>query len=272
MTIYYVYAYLRNKDSKTAKAGTPYYIGKGCRKRAWQKHQNSVMVPKKENIIILENNLTEIGAFAIERRLIRWFGRKNIKTGILVNLTDGGEGVSGYQHTEYAKNKMSETRTGKKQSSETRLKLSNIHKGRTAPNKGVSPSPETRIKLSIANKNKKKTEEVKNKIRLSHLGKKHTTEHRENHRNAVKNYRPSDETKMKIGDFNRGMKQWNNGYINKNSKTCPGPEWVHGFIKKQCNNMKYWTNGEIIKKSEECPGEGWYRGRKLNSKINNIHK
>jgi hypothetical protein len=29
MSIYYVYAYLRSKDSPTAIAGTPYYIGKG---------------------------------------------------------------------------------------------------------------------------------------------------------------------------------------------------------------------------------------------------
>jgi len=26
---FYVYAYVRSKDSTTAKAGTPYYIGKG---------------------------------------------------------------------------------------------------------------------------------------------------------------------------------------------------------------------------------------------------
>ena len=26
---YYIYAYIRNKNSKTATAGTPYYIGKG---------------------------------------------------------------------------------------------------------------------------------------------------------------------------------------------------------------------------------------------------
>ena len=36
MTIYYVYAYLRSKDSPNAKAGTPYYIGKGT--KATDKH------------------------------------------------------------------------------------------------------------------------------------------------------------------------------------------------------------------------------------------
>ena len=29
MLQYYVYAYIRGEDSSTAKAGTPYYIGKG---------------------------------------------------------------------------------------------------------------------------------------------------------------------------------------------------------------------------------------------------
>jgi len=98
---YYVYAYLRNKDSKTAKAGTPYYVGKGSGKRAWSKHH--FKLPTDEScIIVLEGDLTEVGALALERRMIRWYGRKDNGTGILRNMTDGGEGTSGIvRHAEW---------------------------------------------------------------------------------------------------------------------------------------------------------------------------
>ena len=95
MNIYYVYFYLRSKDSQTAKAGTPYYVGKGKKNRLKNKHKN-VPVPKdKSKIIIVEQNLTELQSFILERYYIRWFGRKDTGTGILINKTDGGEGVSG---------------------------------------------------------------------------------------------------------------------------------------------------------------------------------
>lgn len=107
MNTFYVYAYLRNTDSNIASAGTPYYIGKGSEDRAYTKHKH-VSIPKNKSLIVfLETNLTELGAFALERRMIRWYGRKDNNSGILLNRTDGGEGVTGYKHTNSSKLKIS---------------------------------------------------------------------------------------------------------------------------------------------------------------------
>ena len=133
--MYYIYAYLRQN-------GTPYYIGKGSKYRAWDKQHNVGVPENKKLIVIMESNLTEIGAFALERFYIKWYGRKNNNTGILRNLTDGGDGISGWKHKKETIEKMKKPK-------------SNDHKCRISEGrKGLIFSEEHLKNLSISHKGK----------------------------------------------------------------------------------------------------------------------
>lgn len=123
----YVYAYLRQD-------GSPYYIGKGKNKRAWQKGKGEINPPTdKTKIIILEKGLSEIGSLAIERRLIKWYGRVDLGTGMLRNKTDGGDGS-----------------TGVKQSAIHVQKRVNASRGKAMGMSGKSHTEESKEKLRLA--------------------------------------------------------------------------------------------------------------------------
>lgn len=201
MSNFYVYAYLRNKDSTTGKTGTPYYIGKGNGNRAYVKH--FAPVPKNHsNIIFIQQNLTEQQAHDLEKKLIAEYGRKDLGTGILHNRTDGGEGISNpsldtRKKLAYAK---------RNESAETRLKRSIAAKNRVRQ----PCSEETKRKISEANIGKKRTNEVKEKLSIAKINKPLAVEHRNKISKTLKG-KPkapfSDQHRENIGKVHRG-KPW----------------------------------------------------------------
>jgi hypothetical protein len=217
--MYYVYSYLREDYS-------PYYIGKGCKDRAYAYSNHRIKAPKdRARIYIIKNNLTENEAYEVEKLYILMFGRKDLGTGILRNLSDGGEGPTGYKTTPEQRRKISLSRMGEKHplygvspSEETREKQRQSLKGKyvkeknpmygkthseearkaiSKRHKGIPKSEEHRRKISEANKGKTISEETRKKIsetnklsgNKSFLGKKH-----------------SEETKKKISESKKGNK------------------------------------------------------------------
>ena len=130
---YYTYAYLREDKS-------PYYIGKGCGRRLYDKSRNGVKPPQdKSKVIFLKQNLTEEEAFKHEIYMIAIFGRKDLGTGILLNMTDGGEGKSGWIPSKKWRENKSNSMLGennpffgKSHSAKTKQKISDKNRGKCA--------------------------------------------------------------------------------------------------------------------------------------------
>lgn len=134
---YYLYRHIRSDKNE------PFYIGVGkvgnnhkksnkkeiYYKRAFSKKGrnnfwNSI-INKTDYLveIILESNFRD---FIIQKEIefIKLYGRKDLNTGTLCNLTDGGDGNFGCVHTQESKNKVSIKMKGYKHTMKTKKVIS----------------------------------------------------------------------------------------------------------------------------------------------------
>ena len=221
---YYVYKITNNNNGK-------YYIGKtNDLEKRWYNHVYCALV-NKENTYFY-NAIRKYGAanFTIEQieeckteeivleREIFWINELHAnKRNIGYNMTDGGDGMSGFIHSEESKQKQREKMLGRKHSPEHNKKISESNKGKIV-------SQEVKDKISKANLGenngmfgKSITEKTRKKLsdfQSTRLRKPLTEEHKMKNSEAAKNqdhyFRIPIETKNEV------VKLYSSGQYTKN--------------------------------------------------------
>jgi hypothetical protein len=181
MTAFYVYEHIR-RDT-----GAVFYVGKGhggrhCSKRNRNQYWHNVVNKAggfDHRVVCIDQSEELMLLAEIEKiNQLRMLGVT------LVNLTDGGQGITGLKHSEQSKRLMSEKLKGKS------------HKH----------TPESIEKIRQANTGVVFSEERKDKLRLKALGRKMPTHVREILSEAMKFFKQSEETKEHLRQVNLGRK------------------------------------------------------------------
>lgn len=203
----YVYRHIRLDKNE------PFYIGISSdsnpnransnlnRNKFWHNIVNKTPI----RVDILFDNISYEEAKEKEKEFILLYGRKDLGTGSLVNMTSGGEGVLGMVVTEDVRKRISENNKGKKQSEETKKKIS-------LARKGFRHTDEVKRRLSEMKKGKKMpnrspmSEEARRKMSESRKGKSpsyiyvRTEYHRKRISEGAKGKKMSEEAKRKMSE------------------------------------------------------------------------
>ena len=160
------FAYLHARPDTVDATGV-FYVGKGkgarhlnLTQRNWR-HKAVVKTHGKANILIGKFDCSsEETAFLLEIGLIKRLRAHGVD---LTNLTDGGEGRSGFVTSEEVKAKLRANASAKRP--EVRAKMSAARKGHVV-------TAETREKIAAAKRGKPRSEELKKKLSALLQGRK----------------------------------------------------------------------------------------------------
>jgi predicted GIY-YIG superfamily endonuclease len=166
--MYYVYQ-LRRADRDQ-----PFYVGKGKGKRAWTHLQmrgdshktrtikRAISESVEVLVEILKDGLSESDALTMEVELINKIGRADLGKGPLTNMTNGGEGTSGFSHSPETRAKMRESAYAQLSDpiSRERWMASMRKKDNTKNRLGHTNTPEQNAKIGAANRGRKQPRET----------------------------------------------------------------------------------------------------------------
>lgn len=240
MGIIYIYRHRRNDTNQI------FYVGIGIKNRPYDKNGRNTYwnhVVKKHGYsveIIAEVDTWEL-ACELECLLIEEYGRRDLGTGTLVNMTDGGEGSLGRICTE-----------------ETKAKLSSIFRNRPISEEHRQSIIESKKFLDMSGEKnpmwgKHHTDEAKKKISESNIGRTPwnkgiplTEEHRQKVSDSLKgdlnpfyNKNHTEESKLKMSEARKGtvLSQETKDKIGEASKIRhklnPTPKEKHAFYGKK---------------------------------------
>ena len=170
--MYYVYQHRRNDTNAI------FYVGKGKGYRCNQKTGRNIYwhrVVDKHGYSIekVVTGLDEELALLAEYELIDQYKRLNF---VLSNLSEGGEGTSGYKFTPEQRANVKAAHLGKKHSAETKAKMSAAKKGKLPNNTGKvykmkEPMPlELRLRLGEQRRGRVMSEESSAKKSMATKG------------------------------------------------------------------------------------------------------
>lgn len=157
--------------------GEIFYVGIGTINRPTysnqrNRHWKNIVAKNNGNFFVdvLCKDQLRYSVYQMEKALIKFFGRKDNGTGILVNQTDGGDGTVGFSPwnkgipvSDAAKENLRIKNTGQKRNDEFRRKRREYQLGRPR-------SEETKAKLSIAFKGRFVSEETRLKQSIAGTG------------------------------------------------------------------------------------------------------